>query len=175
MTKLPWKRSWGGFFTSKYWMPKQLGWSKRLVSKCLWFRQQDLAAHLWKLALYTLYMGIYSPWSLLSESTITSCKQWSEAPASHWSELPSTQLTAEIVRVHLMHPPQLSAIRGAPIQSTPSWECKPRTQALALGCRHPHPKQSFNNQLLPRGEMFAYPWEGRQLWPLVSSLTGTVC
>lgn len=86
-----------------------------------------------------------------------------------------TQLTAEIVGVGLMHPPQLSAIHRAPIQSIPRWECMPRTQALALGCRHSCSKQSFSSELLPRGVMFAYHWEGRQLWPLVSSSTGTVC
>lgn len=95
-------------------------------------------------------------------------------PITDLNYLP-TQLDAELAGVGLMHPPQLSAIHRAPIQSIPRWKCKPRTQALALGCRHPHPKQSFSSELLPRGVMFAYHWEERQLWPLVSSLTGTVC
>lgn len=61
------------------------------------------------------------------------------------------------------------------MQSIPRWECMPRTEALVLRWRHPHPKPGFNSELLPRGEMFAYHWEGRQLWPPVSSLTGIAC
>lgn len=55
MMELTWNTGWGWFLPR---MPKELAWSERLVSKCLWFRQQDLGPHLWKLALYTLYMGI---------------------------------------------------------------------------------------------------------------------
>lgn len=58
-------------------------------------------------------------------------------PVTDLNYLP-TQLTAETVRVGLIHSPQLSAIHGAPIQSIPRWECKSRTEALALGCRLHH-------------------------------------
>lgn len=124
----------GWIFTSKYRMSKQLGWSERRVSKCMWFRFRHI---LMKIGFtYSLYRNILTSVSSfwISNHLLQTMAQ-KHLPVTDLNYLP-TQLTAETVRVGLMHPLQLSAIHGAHIQSIPRWECKSRTEALALGSSH---------------------------------------
>lgn len=77
----------GWIFTSKYWMSKQLGWSERLVNKCMWFRFRHI---LMKIGFIdSLYGNILTSVSSFLNQQSSPADNGSEIPASHWSELPS--------------------------------------------------------------------------------------
>lgn len=73
ITELARKRGWGGFLPlNTECQNSEDGLKGWWVNAC----GSDLGTFLWKLALHTLYMGIYSPRSLLFESAMISCRQW---------------------------------------------------------------------------------------------------
>lgn len=86
-----------------------------------------------------------------------------------------TQLTAEIVRVGLVNPPHLSAIHGASIQSIPRWECKPRTEALALECRLHHTTAQLWQWAAPKRGNVCFSLGGQTALTSCVIMTGTVC
>lgn len=152
-------------------MSKQLGWSGRLVSKCMHWK---VSAHLWKLALVWEYTRL-GP--LFMDQQPPAADAGSEKSASPWSELPHSR-NPPSYPIHCRDSTSESGAPspafGPPSKASQGGTGNPRQRLCLWEAGFNTQQHSFDRELLPKWGTSAPLWEGRQLWALASSLRGTV-